>query len=172
MGDDLSLPERYPVRTPMQWSGEKNGGFTTADRPFRPVISGGPWGYERINAEAQRRNPESLLNWTASMIRLRKQCPEIGWGSWELLRTGCPQVLAIRYDWRGRSLVVLHNFDERPHEIRIRPDVEGGDRLASLLTSEESRADARGRHHLVLDAYGYQWMRVGGLNTGLMAPGA
>jgi maltose alpha-D-glucosyltransferase/alpha-amylase len=170
MGDDLSLPERYPVRTPMQWSAEPHAGFTTAEKPFRPVVSGGAWGYERINVEAQRRDPDSMLNWTAGMIRLRKQCPEIGWGSWELLRTGCPQVLAMRYDWRGRSLVVLHNFDERPHEVLVRPGVEGGDRLASLLTNEESRADDRGRHHLVLDAHGYQWMRVGGLNTGLLSP--
>ena len=80
-------------------------------------------------------------------------------------------MLALRYDWRGNSLVVLHNFDERPHDIRIRPGVEGGDRLASLLVEEESVADSNGYHDLVMEAFGYQWLRVGGLNTGLMNPG-
>ena len=80
MGDDLSLPERNCARTPMQWSNEPRGGFTKSDRPFLPVISGGPYGFEHVNAATQRRHPESLLNWTERIIRMRKEVPEIGWG--------------------------------------------------------------------------------------------
>ena len=58
MGDDLSLPERNCARTPMQWSNEPHGGFTKSDRPLLPVISGGPYGYEHINAAIQRRHSE------------------------------------------------------------------------------------------------------------------
>ena len=167
MGDDLTLKERDAVRTPMQWSAERNAGFSTADETYCPVIAGGVWGHERVNVEAQRRDPASLLNWTARMIRLRKECPEIGWGSWEILDTGSPHVLAMRYDWRGNSLLVLHNFDRRPHEVRIDPGVEGGGLLADLRVDAEIRASDDGTHRIALDAFGYQWFRVGGLGYAL-----
>lgn len=166
MGDDLSLPEREAVRTPMQWSNQAQAGFSTAERTVHPVIDEGVWGYRRVNVEAQRRDPSSLLNWTAQMIRLRKECPEIGWGSWEILRTGSPRALAMRYDWRGSSLVVVHNFDEKPCEVRIRPGVPGGERLVDLRVEGESRADRTGTHRIALDAHGYHWYRVGDMGYG------
>src|SRR5437016_87463 len=88
MGDDLKLPERNPVRTPMQWSDELHGGFSTAAKTILPVIDDGVWGYQRINVAAQQRDPDSMLNWTERMIRLRKECPEIGWGRCTILNTG------------------------------------------------------------------------------------
>jgi maltose alpha-D-glucosyltransferase/alpha-amylase len=167
MGDDLALPQRDAVRTPMQWSDEPQAGFSTARKTVSPVIADGVWGYRRVNVAAQQRDPASLFNWTARMIRLRKECPEIGWGSWTLLATGSPHVLALRYEWSGSSVVVVHNFDEEPHEVRLRPGVEGGERLVDLLAEEESRARPSGAHHIALDAFGYRWFRVGGLNYAL-----
>lgn len=167
MGDDLTLPERDAVRTPMQWSDEPQAGFSMAEETVHPVIDQGVYRYQRVNVEAQRRDPTSLLNWTARMIRLRHECPEIGWGSWEILPTGNPHVLAMRYDWRGNCIVVLHNFDEKAHEVALKLAAEGGDRLVDLLVERESRANDAGVHHLALDAYGYQWYRVGGLNYAL-----
>jgi maltose alpha-D-glucosyltransferase / alpha-amylase len=164
MGDDLTLPEREAVRTPMQWAHERNGGFSTADKTVHPVIEEGVWSHEHVNVEAQRREPGSLLNWTARMIRLRKECPEIGWGRCTVLESGSPHVLALRYDWRGNSVLVVHNFDEKPHEAEIVPDVEGADRLSNLLRAEEHRADPRGVHRIALDALDYRWFRVGGLD--------
>jgi maltose alpha-D-glucosyltransferase/alpha-amylase len=164
MGEDLSLNERDAVRTPMQWNNEPQAGFSTSPHPVHPVISTGPYMYEQINVEAQRRDPGSLLNWTAGMIRLRTECPEIGWGDWEILRTGVPSVLAIRYDWRGNALVVVHNFADQPHEVRIKPGVEGGARLVNLLVQNESNANETGIHRIALEAYGYRWYRVGSLN--------
>src|SRR5215208_2630075 len=168
MGDDLSLKERNAIRTPMQWSHEAHAGFTTADACVTPVVSGGVWGYERVNVEAQRRDRDSLLNWTARMIRLRKECPEIGWGTWKVLGTGSPHVLALRYDWRGNSLLVVHNFADHPLEVRVTPGVEGGELLEDLLTPTGSRAPrGSGTHRITLDAYGYRWFRVGGLGYAL-----
>jgi maltose alpha-D-glucosyltransferase / alpha-amylase len=164
MGDDLDLPEREAVRTPMQWADEPHGGFTASDRPVHPVIDEGAWGYRYVNVELQRRDPGSLLNWTARMIRLRKECPEIGWGQCSILSTGSPHVLAIRYDWRGTSVLVVHNFDERRHEVRLDPGVEGQDRLSDLLAPEELHADEDGVHTMALDPLGYRWFRVGGLD--------
>jgi len=170
MGDDLSLPQRDAVRTPMQWSHEPQAGFSTAQATVCPVIADGVWSYRRVNVEAQQRDPASLLNWTGRMIRLRKECPEIGWGEWTLLATGSPHVLAMRYDWRGNSLVVVHNFAAEPQAVRLRPGVEGGERLVDLLVEEESRASGSGEHRLAIDAFGYRWFRVGDLNYALGRP--
>ena len=73
MGDDLSLSERTCCRTPMQWSSEPNGGFTKSDKPIVPVISNGPYGFEHVNAAEQRREANSMLNWTERIIRMRKE---------------------------------------------------------------------------------------------------
>jgi maltose alpha-D-glucosyltransferase/alpha-amylase len=97
MGEDLSLKERDAVRTPMQWSDEPNGGFSTARKLIHPVISKGPYSYKSVNVDAQRRDPGSLLNWMIKMIRVRKECPEIGWGEWQALRTGVRGVMALCY---------------------------------------------------------------------------
>lgn len=167
MGEDLSLPQREPVRTVMQWSNERHAGFTAAEKPRRPLIRDGIYGYQRVNVESQQRDPGSLLNWMARMIRLRKECPEIGWGDWTVLATGSPYVLALRYDWRGNSVVVVHNFADHPQMVRLRPGVERGHLLVDLIREEESRAGASGVHRLALDAYGYRWFRVGGLNYAL-----
>src|ERR1700751_3741277 len=92
MGDNLSLPERNCARTPMHWSNEPNAGFTKGDKPILPVISGGPSGFEHINVATQRRHPESHLNWTERIIRMRKEMPEVGWGDFELIRSADPAV--------------------------------------------------------------------------------
>jgi maltose alpha-D-glucosyltransferase/alpha-amylase len=164
MGDNLALKEREAVRTPMQWSDEPNGGFSTSDKTVHPVIEDGEYGYHTLNVAVQRREPNSLLNWTARMIRNRKECPEIGWGDWEILDTGSKHVLAIRYDWRGNSLIVIHNFSDQPQKIHIEPKVEKGEKLFNLLVEEQSLADKKGIHHLTLETHGYRWYRVGGLN--------
>src|SRR5215469_2925609 len=98
MGDDLSIPERNCARTPMQWSNEPHGGFTKSDKSFLPVINGGPYGFNHINAAIQRRHPESLLNWTERIIRMRKEVPEIGWGDFEIVPSKETSILIIRYD--------------------------------------------------------------------------
>jgi maltose alpha-D-glucosyltransferase / alpha-amylase len=132
MGDDLSLPERNCARTPMQWSNERHGGFTKSEKPHIPVISGGPYGFEHINAAIQRRHPDSLLNWTERIPHAQ----------------GSP---------RGRLGRFHGDPDPRP----------GGARdavLVNLLGEEHSRAEKNGRHRLVIEAYGYRWFRVGGLD--------
>lgn len=161
MGDDLSLPERESVRTPMQWANERNGGFSTAQRLKHPVIDDGVYGYQQVNVQAQRRDPDSLLNWMAKMIRVRKECPEVGWGEWRLLETGSANVLALCYSWRGNRLVTVHNFHREPAEIKLRVPGEGGDILCNMLQGEDSRGTRTGVHRLAIEEYGYRWFRVG-----------
>jgi maltose alpha-D-glucosyltransferase/alpha-amylase len=166
MGDDLGLPERNCARTPMQWSAEPHGGFTTADKPIVPVIGEGPYGYQHVNAAEQRRDPRSLLNWTERIVRMRKEIPEVGWGDYEVLNLRNPAVLAMRYDWRNNSVLFLHNLSDAPQEIAFHtglPRADGGT-LVNLLSDNHSHAGAGGKHHVLLEAYGYRWYRVGGLD--------
>lgn len=162
MGEDLSLPERAAVRTPMQWTAERHAGFTTARRPAHKIIASGPYGCEHVNVDAQRRDPNSLLNWIARLIRLRKECPEVGWGEWSLLTTGSPTVLALCYVWRGDGLLTLHNFAPEPRSIKLRVPGTNAQRLVNLLGGEDSRGTRTGLHALSLPEYGYRWYRIGG----------
>ena len=166
MGDDLSLPERDCARTPMQWSTEPHGGFTKSGTPVMPVISDGPYGFEQVNVAQQRRDPNSQLNWIERIIRMRKEVPEIGWGSFSVLPSGTPEVLVLRYDWRNNAVLVIHNLAPMPLEIRLdlKSDTAQEGNLINLLAENHSYADNRGRHHIVLEPYGYRWYRIGGLD--------
>jgi maltose alpha-D-glucosyltransferase/alpha-amylase len=158
MGDDLSLPERNAIRTPMQWSNDVNGGFSTADKTILPAIAKGPYNYERINESDQRRDAQSLLNWTERIIRMRKECPEIGWGDFKVMPTGAPSVLALRYEWRNNVVWAVHNFAGESVEVVLREK----DELVNLLSFDDSKPGRGGRHAIALEPYGYRWFRVGG----------
>jgi maltose alpha-D-glucosyltransferase/alpha-amylase len=166
MGDDLTLKERECARTPMQWSDEPHGGFTKHCKPICPVISEGPYGFEHVNAAIQRRYPDSLLNWTERIIRMRKEVPEVGWGDFEVIPVRNPAILVMRYDWRNNSVLFVHNFNAEPHAIAFATGAHGehGDLLVNLLGTDHSKAGDDGKHHLVIEGYGYRWYRVGGLD--------
>lgn len=161
MGEDLSLKEREAARTPMQWSTEKNAGFSLSDDPILPVIEKGPFGYGKVNVADQKRDPTSLYNWTERIVRARKECPEIGWGKFKVIPTNTPSVLAIRYDWRNNAALFLHNFDPKNKRVTFGAGGDGGT-LANLLSGDHSFADGRGQHRIELEGYG--WFRVGGLD--------
>ena len=67
-----------------------------------------------MNAANQRHDPNSLLNWTERIIRIRKEVPEIGWGDFNILDMSDKSILAVRYDWRNNSVLILHNFAPAP----------------------------------------------------------
>jgi maltose alpha-D-glucosyltransferase / alpha-amylase len=160
MGENLRLKERNAIRTPMQWTDERNGGFSTSEQLVRPVVDDGPYGFDAINVEEQLRRPTSLLRWMTEMIRIRKECPEIGTGEWRILPTRSRHVLAILYAQGRSSVLCVHNFDAEPKEITLDLKVPStGDRLRSLLGNGETRRSA-GRHRLRLEPLGYYWFRI------------
>ena len=164
MGDDLSLPERNCARTPMQWSSEKMGGFTESDRPVRSPVHGGAYGFEHVNVSSQRRDPNSFLNWTERVLRMRKELPEVGWGEFTIIKTARPEVLALRYEWREAAVLFIHNFAAAAGEVRFNLGAGNPDNgfLVNLLSDNHSRARTGGRHCVLLEAYGYRWFRIGG----------
>jgi maltose alpha-D-glucosyltransferase / alpha-amylase len=161
IGDNLRLPERECARTPMQWTSERHGGFSLARRVVRPVIGDEVYGYPRVNVAEQRRDPHSFLNWTERMIRMRKECPEISWGTLSVLRASAREVLVIRYDWRSTSLLTLHNFSSRPQTATFRVGCANDDLLVEVFDGKHSRANADGEHRVRLDGYAWRWFRVG-----------
>jgi len=162
MGDDLKLPERNCARTPMQWSTEPNAGFTKSDKPVMPVISHGPYAFEHVNVAAQRRDPDSLLDWMERIIRMRKEIPEIGWGDFSFIAAHATDVLIMRYDWRNNSVVCVHNLSPAPREVSF--SVEEACTLINLLSENHSQPLDSGKHRVLLEPYGYRWYRVCGLD--------
>ncbi|HSN87857.1 MAG TPA: alpha-amylase family protein, partial [Thermoanaerobaculia bacterium] len=163
MGDDLSQPERESVRTAMQWADEPNGGFSSAPAGTvgRPVIAEGEYGYSNVNVDAQQRDAGSLLHWMARLIRVRKQCPEIGWGSWEILDSGDPAVFAHCCSFREGTVLAVHNLADRETEVRIELRNGSGEPWVEIL-GEKPYSVVDGSRSMKLAPYGYRWIRVGG----------
>jgi glycosidase len=162
MGENLAADGRLAVRTPMQWTAGRNGGFSTAppSRLAGPVVEG-PFGPEHVNVETQRRDPDSLLSFMTLLIRRYRACPELGWGAFEVLDQPDPAVLAHRSTWDDASTVAIHNLS--PEATHVSLQLEGCDdatRLIDLLVDGITHPDARGRVELPLEGYGYRWLRV------------
>jgi maltose alpha-D-glucosyltransferase/alpha-amylase len=97
MGDNIWLGDRDGVRTPMQWTPDRNGGFSLSDpqRLYLPPVMDPIYGYQALNVEAQQRHPQSLLHWTKRMIEIRKRHPVFGLGAYDELNSSNPSVLAF-----------------------------------------------------------------------------
>src|SRR6201988_2905161 len=112
MGDNIYLGDRNGVRTPMQWNGDRNAGFSTAvpARLYSPVIMDPVWGYEAINVEAQQGDPSSLLNWMRNMIALRKLFSVFGRGGIEFLNPSNRKILAYLRTYEDEQVLCLANL--------------------------------------------------------------
>lgn len=137
MGDNLKLKERLAVRTPMQWDSTFNGGFTTVQSSFRPVINSGTYAYQKLNVNTELRDTASLLNFIRFLIQLRKEYPEINNGAWQTLKTGNDHVLAMQYADKGKLVLISHNFSNKPQ----------------MITLENKQV-------FKLARYGFQWRRL------------
>jgi len=154
MGDDLQLQERLSVRTPMQWSAGKNAGFTNSDLPVRPIITDSVYGFRKINVRTEQGDTSSLLHWTRTMVQLRKQCPEISFGYWNLIHTGSAAVVALHYHWETSDLTVLLNFSPYPQKLTLSINTP-----LTELRSGQAYQPADGKHELTLQPYQYLWLR-------------
>jgi maltose alpha-D-glucosyltransferase/alpha-amylase len=165
MGENLDLKGRLSVRGPMQWTPYDNGGFSMADPAafVRPMLSGGDYGFEQVSVGALRSDPDSLLNWMANLIRTRRECSEIGAGTWAVIDTGNDAVLGLRHENADSSVLVLNNLSPHRHtitldlteaEIAVATDLLG-DRAYGPINPDSKRVR--------LDGYGYRWLRIGGI---------
>src|SRR5690606_37438474 len=111
----------------MQWQDDSTGGFSTANPAglVRPVVEG-DFGPKHVNVHDQRRDSDSFLNWMERVIRRRRETPEFGWGTPTVLETGHRSILAHRCDWRGVTVMAVHNFGSEKRTVRIDLDGELG----------------------------------------------
>jgi trehalose synthase len=162
MGENLDIDGRMSVRTPMQWTDQRNGGFSSVppSRLQRPVVEG-RFGPMAVNVSDQRRDPDSLLNWFERMTRRRRETPELGLGEATLLDTGDNAVLAHRVDHAGSTVVAVHNLADEPRQVRVAlGDVADRECTDLFDLGPGAPVDERGSVDLKLDGYGYRWFRI------------
>jgi glycosidase len=165
MGENLEIEGRLSVRSPMQWTDERNGGFSQA-RPGRlgRAVVEGRFGPMAVNVGAQRRDPDSLLNWMERTIRRRRETPEIGWGTWKVLDTDMPAVLALLCEWEERLVVTLHNLGEDPCVVRasLGRGLPEGSLMHDLLAEGSSSVESFEGDvvETKLEGFGFRWFRL------------
>jgi len=180
MGEDLAAEGRMAVRTPMQWDDSPNGGFSTA--PARALVQRpvpDAYGPEHVNVARQRHDHDSLLSFVRMLIHTYRQCPELGWGDFQIIRQPLREVLVHRCTWEGGCVIAVHNLASDPVTVRFAvPEADGADCADDAEETDE--ADRSGDHHLddvfdhdeieievadgqvelALDGYGFRWFRV------------
>jgi trehalose synthase len=164
MGENLDAEGRLAVRTPMQWTSGRNGGFSTAE-PRKlpgPVVSGG-FSPEFVNVQDQRRDPDSLLNFMKLLISRYRESPELGWGQFRVLKQPHGSVLAHACAWDDGTMVALHNLGAEPCTVPLTlEDCDATHRLVDLLREGSTPVSDGGGVELALEGYGYRWLRVVG----------
>ena len=152
MGDNIWLPDRNGVRTPMQWSDDVNAGFTLASvqNTYSPIVDDEAYSPAKVNVAAQQENPTSLYNVIRHMIAVRKQYKAFGWGDFNWLEVGTKAVAAYIRNYQNEKVFVLNNLSDDQQQVKL-PENENG--YIDLLTSQ-------GVSHgtLTLQPYQYVWL--------------
>ncbi|MEK0153974.1 alpha-amylase family protein [Arthrobacter oryzae] len=168
MGEDLRAEGRSAVRSPMQWNDTDNGGFSTApaDKLVAQVVEG-YFGPKNINAAQAVRDPDSLWNFIATLIRRYRESPELAWGDFELIKQANPGVLLHSCTRAGSTLVLAHNMAAQPASVTAKvvspedpKETFGGAILLDLLDGENVALADDGGFELELERYGYRWFRI------------
>jgi trehalose synthase len=164
MAENLDIEGRLAVRSPMQWTGGPQGGFSRAPkrRLTRPLPDG-LYGPDRVNAADQRRDHRSFWWFMRNLVYTYREQPEIGWSTVEILEQPHPAVLAhLCREESGWAMVALHNFGADSCIVPLElADVPAGSILVDLLDGlAETELDARGKVEAHLEPYGYRWLRV------------
>ena len=121
MGDNIWLPDRDGVRTPMQWNADRNGGFSQADpeRLYLPAIRNDTYGYQALNVESQMERENSLLHWVRERVHIRKQYKAFGRGDYQEVDHSNPQVLAFIREYDGERILCVNNMSSRPQPVEM-----------------------------------------------------
>jgi maltose alpha-D-glucosyltransferase/alpha-amylase len=162
MGDNVYLGDRNGVRTPMQWSGDRNGGFSRADpaRLYSPPIMDPVYGYEAVNVEAQQSDPSSLLNWMRNMIALRKLFRVFGRGSLEFLNPANRKILAYLRQHEGEQILCVANLSRFAQPVELDLAAFEGVTPVEMLGFVEFPVISRRPYSLTLAPYGFLWFEL------------
>jgi maltose alpha-D-glucosyltransferase / alpha-amylase len=162
MGDNIYLGDRHGVRTPMQWNGDRNAGFSTATpaRLYSPVIMDPVWGYEAVNVEAQQGDPSSLLNWMRNMIALRKLFAVFGRGSMEFLDPSNRKVLAYLRRYGDEQILCVANLSRFAQPVDLDLSSLEGLVPVEMLGYVEFPCIQKQPYRLALAPYSFFWFEL------------
>ncbi len=174
MGDNIYLGDRDGVRTPMQWSPDRNAGFSRAEaaRLYLPTIVDSIYGYQGINVEAQEHSPFSLLNWMKRLIHVRKQHRAFSRGEIEFLHPDNPHVLAYLREYEGDTILLVQNLADSAQAVQLDLGRYTGMRPIELLGNTEFFPIEETPYTLTLSPYGFYWFGLTGAPSGGTGAGA
>jgi maltose alpha-D-glucosyltransferase / alpha-amylase len=168
MGDNIYLGDRDGVRTPMQWTGDRNGGFSRADfaQLYSPPLMDPVYGYQAVNVEAQLRTPTSLLRWMQRFIALRREHPVFGLGSYEALTTSNPHIYAhLRASEQDIALCV-HNLSRSAQAVELDLSQYRGRRPVEMIGGTQFPRIGELPYLLTLAPRGFFWFLLRSEDTG------
>jgi maltose alpha-D-glucosyltransferase/alpha-amylase len=150
------------VRTPMQWSPDRNGGFSRADPQslYLPPIQDPIYGYASVNVEAQAREPSSLLNWTRRMLAVRKGCKAFGRGTFELLRPGNRTILAYLRRYENQAILCVANLKRSAQAVELDLAAFRGRVPVELLGRSAFPPIGELPYMLTLPGYAFYWFEL------------
>jgi maltose alpha-D-glucosyltransferase/alpha-amylase len=162
MGDNIWLGDRDGVRTPMQWTADRNAGFSSATpgRLHLPVIQDPVFGYQRVNVETETENSSSLLHWTRRMIHVRKNHPAFGLGSFADLGGSNPSVLSYVREHDGDTVLCVNNLSRFPQPVELDLRRWEGVTPVELLGGTRFPQIGELPYLLTLSGYGFYWFRL------------
>jgi maltose alpha-D-glucosyltransferase/alpha-amylase len=162
MGDNVYLGDRNGVRTPMQWTSDRNARFSRADpaRLHTPVIMDPIYGYQAVNVEAQERDGASLLHWMRNLIGLRKLFPAFGAGTMEFLSPANRKVVAYVRRYGDDALLCVANLSRSVQPVELDLAVFSGLTPVEMLGYTEFPAIGRLPYFLTLGPYGFYWFEL------------
>jgi maltose alpha-D-glucosyltransferase / alpha-amylase len=162
MGDNIHLGDRDTVRTPMQWSPDRNGGFSRADpeQLVLPSIMGSVYGYPSTNVEAQTRDAHSLLNWTRRMLALRSQHQVFGRGTLEFLYPGNRKVLAYVRRLDAKTVLCVANLARSPQAVELDLRAFAGRVPVEMTGGSAFPPIGEMPYLLTLPPYGFYWLEL------------
>ncbi len=163
MGDNVYLGDRDAVRTPMQWTPDRNGGFSTADfaRLFLPPIMDPVHGFQAVNVEAQERDASSFLHWVRKMLHTRRQYPVFATGAIEMLPADNPSVVAyLRCEQGGPTVLCVNNLSRFAQPVRVSLLGHEGARPIELLGRIPFPDVGADPYPISLQPYGFYWFEL------------
>lgn len=162
MGDNIFLGDRDGVRTPMQWSMDRNGGFSKADsaRLYLPLIMDPVYGYQAVNVEAQERDPSSMLHFMRRMIALRRQHKAFGRGSLEFIRPDNRAILAFIRRYKGEILMVIANLSRFVQPAELDLSEFKGHIPVEMIGRTDFPAIGELPYFITLGPHSFYWFRI------------
>jgi len=162
MGDNVNLGDRNGVRTPMQWDGGWNGGFSSADpeKLYSPLMLNPVYGYQAVNVASQKRFEHSLLSWMKRILKVRKSSPVFGRGSIEFLYPANHRVLAYVRKWGKETILVVNNLSSSAQAVEL--DLQGykGNILIEMFGRNIFPRVGNVPYLLTMGPYQFYWFRL------------